>query len=46
MAKFRVALSGDFVKADGSAAFPMFDLAPLRSEPNVAFHMAAFLAAR
>jgi phosphoglycerate dehydrogenase-like enzyme len=35
MAKFRVALSGDFVKADGSPTFPMFDLAPLRSEPNV-----------
>ena len=35
MAKFRVALSGDFVKADGSPTFPMFDLAPLRNEPNV-----------
>ena len=35
MAKFRVALSGDFVKADGKAAFPMFDLAPLRSDANV-----------
>jgi phosphoglycerate dehydrogenase-like enzyme len=35
MAKFRVALSGDFVKADGSPTFPMFDLSPLRSEPNV-----------
>jgi phosphoglycerate dehydrogenase-like enzyme len=35
MAKFRVALSGDFVKADGNPAFPMFDLSPLRSEPNV-----------
>ena len=35
MAKFRVALSGDFVKADGSPTFPMFDLATLRNEPNV-----------
>jgi phosphoglycerate dehydrogenase-like enzyme len=35
MAKFRVALSGDFVKADGNPTFPMFDLSPLRSEPNV-----------
>src|SRR5215475_12704370 len=35
MVKFRVALSGDFVKADGSPTFPMFDLAPLRGEPNV-----------
>ena len=35
MAKFRVALSGDFVKADGSPAIPMFDLEPLRNEPNV-----------
>jgi phosphoglycerate dehydrogenase-like enzyme len=35
MAKFRVALSGDFVKADATPTFPMFDLAPLRSEPNV-----------
>jgi len=35
MAKFRVALSGDFVKADGSPAFPMFDLSPLRSDPHV-----------
>jgi phosphoglycerate dehydrogenase-like enzyme len=35
MAKFRVALSGDFVKADGTPTFPMFDLSPLRNEPNV-----------
>jgi phosphoglycerate dehydrogenase-like enzyme len=35
MAKFRVALSGDFVKADGSPTFPMFDLSPLRDERNV-----------
>jgi len=35
MAKFRVALSGDFVKADGTPTFPMFDLSPLRSEPNM-----------
>ena len=35
MNKFRVALSGDFVKADGQPTFPMFDLSPLRNEPNV-----------
>ncbi len=35
MARFRVALSGDFVKADGSTAFPMFDLSPLLSNPQV-----------
>ena len=35
MAKtFRVALSSDFKKADGSPTFPDFDLAPLMSAPN------------
>ena len=33
--KFRVALSGDFRKDDGSPVFPDFDLAPLRSAPGV-----------
>jgi phosphoglycerate dehydrogenase-like enzyme len=33
--KFRVALSGDFRKADGSPTFPDFDLAPLQSAPGV-----------
>jgi phosphoglycerate dehydrogenase-like enzyme len=33
--KFRVALSGDFRKADGSPTFPDFDLEPLRSAPAV-----------
>ena len=32
---FRVALSGDFNKADGAPTFPDFDLDPLRDEPNV-----------
>jgi phosphoglycerate dehydrogenase-like enzyme len=32
---FRVALSGDFKKADGSPTFPDFDIAPLRSAPGV-----------
>jgi D-3-phosphoglycerate dehydrogenase len=32
---FRVALSGDFRKPDGSLLFPDFDLAPLRNAPNV-----------
>jgi D-3-phosphoglycerate dehydrogenase len=35
MSKFRVALSGDFKKPDGSAAFPDFDLAPLEQNPAV-----------
>jgi phosphoglycerate dehydrogenase-like enzyme len=35
MAKFRVALSSDFRRADGSAAYPMFDLGPLTSNPDV-----------
>ena len=33
--KFRVALSGDFRKDDGSPVFPDFDLAPLRGAPGV-----------
>jgi phosphoglycerate dehydrogenase-like enzyme len=35
MSKFRVALSGDFKKPDGSAAFPDFDLSPLEQNPAV-----------
>jgi phosphoglycerate dehydrogenase-like enzyme len=35
MARFRVALSGDFRKPDGSPAYPMFDLSPLESDPDV-----------
>jgi phosphoglycerate dehydrogenase-like enzyme len=35
MALFRVALSGDFRKADGSPTFPDFDLTPLREAKNV-----------
>jgi phosphoglycerate dehydrogenase-like enzyme len=35
MSKFRIALSGDFTKADGSAAFPDFDMSPLDRDPNV-----------
>src|SRR4051812_47910090 len=31
---FRVALSGDFRKADGSPTYPDFDLAPLRAAPG------------
>ena len=33
--KFRVALSGDFKKADGSPTFPDFDVEPLRKAPGV-----------
>ncbi len=32
---FRVALSGDFKKADGSPTYPDFDLEPLRAAPGV-----------
>jgi len=35
MNKFRVALSGDFKKPDGSAAYPMFDLSPLHEAPDI-----------
>ncbi len=35
MSSFRVALSGDFRKADGSQAFPDFDLSPLDDNPAV-----------
>ena len=35
MAKFRVALSGDFQKTDGSPAYPMFDLTPLTTNPRI-----------
>ena len=36
-APFRVALSGDFRKPDGSPVYPDFDLEPLRQAPNVEF---------
>src|SRR5258707_13975229 len=36
-APFRVALSGDFRKSDGSPVYPDFDLEPLRQAPNVEF---------
>src|SRR3984957_14669347 len=36
-APFRVALSGDFRKADGSPVYPDFDLEPLRQAANVEF---------
>ncbi|WP_075219142.1 NAD(P)-dependent oxidoreductase [Acuticoccus yangtzensis] len=35
MARFKVALSGDFRKPDGSLTFPMFDLAPLQDDPAI-----------
>ncbi len=35
MATFEVALSGDFRLPDGSAAYPSFDLGPLRNHPGV-----------
>ena len=37
MSNFRVALSGDFKKPDGSPAFPDFDLSPLDDDPNVEY---------
>lgn len=35
MSKFRVALSGDYLRPDGSVAFPDFDLGPLHSNPSI-----------
>jgi D-3-phosphoglycerate dehydrogenase len=35
MSRFRIALSGDFKKPDGSPAFPDFDLSPLEQNPAV-----------
>lgn len=34
MAKFRIALSGDFRKEDGSPTFPSFDLSPIAENPD------------
>jgi D-3-phosphoglycerate dehydrogenase len=33
--RFRVALSSDFTRPDGTPAFPSFDLSPLRHRPDV-----------
>ena len=33
--KFRVALSGDFRKADGTPTYPSFDLSPLQADPRI-----------
>ncbi len=41
MRSFRVALSGDFKRSDGSMAFPDFDLAPLEQNPAVDFQFIA-----
>ncbi len=35
MSRFRVALSADFKKPDGSLAYPMFDLDPLTDDPDI-----------
>ncbi len=35
MGKFRVALSADFMRPDGTPAFPTFDLTPLDRDPRV-----------
>ena len=35
MPKFHIALSGDFIKQDGTPAYPMFDLSPLTSNPDI-----------
>lgn len=35
MEKFRIALSGDFRKADGTPTFPSFDLAPLLNDDQI-----------
>jgi phosphoglycerate dehydrogenase-like enzyme len=41
-APFRVALGGDFLKADGSPAYPDVDLSPLTSRPGMAVDYVAF----
>ena len=33
--KFRIALSGDFQRPDGSLSYPMFDLAPLQNDESI-----------
>ncbi len=35
MEPFRIALSGDFRKADGSQTFPSFDLSPIMGKPGI-----------
>jgi len=35
MSAFRVALSSDFKKSDGSPTYPMFDLKPLQNNPEI-----------
>ena len=35
MTAFRVALSADFRKPDGSPSFPEFDLSPLEDHPDI-----------
>ncbi|MEJ8573970.1 NAD(P)-dependent oxidoreductase [Microbaculum marinum] len=35
MDRFRIALSGDFRKSDGSPTYPSFDLTPLTSDPAI-----------
>jgi len=35
MERFRIALSGDFRKADGSPTFPSFDLTPIMQNPKL-----------
>ena len=37
MDRFRVALSGDFLKPDDSPAYPSFDLSPLEKDPNIEY---------
>lgn len=37
MEKFRVALSADFMRPDGSPAFPSFDLSPLDDDDRIAW---------
>jgi phosphoglycerate dehydrogenase-like enzyme len=41
VSKFHVAISGDFRKPDGSAAFPDFDLSPLDQNPSVEYRYVA-----
>ena len=40
MSRFRIALSSDFLRPDGSPAYPMFDLSPLENDPDIDFFYA------
>jgi D-3-phosphoglycerate dehydrogenase len=46
MSKFRVALSADFKKPDGTLTYPMFDLSPFDEDPHIDVEYAEPVAGR